>query len=109
MKKGSLIFITSLLILLGCRGKSKDADSPSVTPESVRIEITAASPVPSAATQDTPWPYPSNENLFVPEVTELPTPEPTTVPTSTPATERYAVAEGIETVAWLSDTHHYTY
>ena len=38
MKKGSLIFITSLLILLGCRGKSKDADSPSVTPESVRIE-----------------------------------------------------------------------
>jgi len=106
MKKVSLICIASLLILLGCRGKAKDTGSASATPENVRIEITAVSPAP-AATQDTPWPYPSNENLFVPEATEPTTPEPTAVPTETPATERYAVAEGIETVAWLSDTQHY--
>ena len=43
----------------------------------------------------------------VPEATELPTPEPTAVPTATPVPELYMAAEGIETVAWLSDTQHY--
>ena len=107
MKKALVILISFLMILSGCRGRAKDAAATPAPTESIRIEIAAITPSPAPALQDTPWPYPSNDNLFVPNAAESPTPEPTAVPTTTPATERYAVAEGVETVAWLSDTQHY--
>ena len=107
MKKALVIIISFLMILSGCRGKAKESKATPAPTESIRIEIAAITPTPAAASQDTPWPYPSNENLFVPEATELPTPEPTAVPTATPVPELYMAAEGIETVAWLSDTQHY--
>ena len=83
--------------------------------EKVHVEIAPLSATPSPAPQETPLPYPSNEDIFVPEATELPTAEPTEEPTAvptdepaeTPVPERYVVGEGIETVAWLSDTQHY--
>ncbi len=107
MKKALLIFIGFLLVLLGCRETAEDTDAKSVAPESVRIEIAAISPAPSPAPQDTPWPYPSDENIFVPNASIPPTPTPDEDPTSPPAVERYAVSEGVETVAWMSDTQHY--
>lgn len=107
MKKVLIIFIAFLMILFGCTGTAKDTDAKAVATESLHIEIAPLSPTPFTAPQETPWPYVSDENLFVPEATEPPTPEPTAVPTETPAAPRYAAAEGVETVAWMSDTQHY--
>ena len=107
MKKGLIIFISFLMILSGCRGKAKDTEATPAPTESIRVEIAAITPTPAEAPQYTPWPYPSDEDIFVPQATEAPTPEPIDVPSLTPAAERYAVAEGVETVAWLSDTQHY--
>ena len=117
MKKHVIICISVLLILLGCRGTAKDTGvQPMASPtDSLQMEIAPLSATPTAAPQETPWPYPSNESIFVPEATEppaTPTAEPTTAataePTDTPAPEeRYQVADGVETVAWLSDTQHY--
>ncbi len=109
MKKALFIFIWLLLILLGCQRTAQNADATPTATEGVRIEITAVSATPSIAPHQTqtPWPYPSDKNLFVPEATEPLTPEPTAVPTQTPNAERYVVEDGVETVAWLSDTQHY--
>ena len=107
MKKGLIILISFLMILSGCRGKAKDTEATPAPTESIRVEIAAITPTPAEAPQYTPWPYPSDEDIFVPQATEAPTPEPTDVPALTPAAERYAVAEGVETVAWMSDTQHY--
>ena len=118
MKKHVIICISVLLILLGCRGTAKDTSvQPMASPtDSLQVEIAPLSATPTAALQETPWPYPSNESIFVPEATETPTAtptieptaEPTAEPTDTPApAERYLAEEGVETVAWLSDTQHY--
>ena len=107
MKKVLIILISFLMILSGCLGKAKESKATPAPTDSIRIEIAAITPTPAAASQDTPWPYPSDEDIFVPQATEAPTPEPTDVPALTPAAERYAVAEGVETVAWMSDTQHY--
>ena len=118
MKKNTFIALSLLLILLGCRETVKNADAQptAAATQSVQTEIASLSAAPSSAPQETPWPYPSEENLFVPAVTEAATPEPTTEPTVEPTAEptdtpepraRYAVEKGIETVAWMSDTQHY--
>ena len=104
MKKTVFMLLSLLLVLLGCQGRAKDADVPSEEAASVCIEITALTPAPSAAPEETPWPDPSNENLFVPKATAEPTVQPTKTPTPT---ERYTAAEGVETVAWMTDTQHY--
>ena len=109
MKKIVFILISMLLILAGCRETSKETTgTPTPTTKSIRVEIAPLSPTPTAIPQETPAPYPSDEDVFVPVATEMPTAEPTAVPADTPASkERYAVAEGIETVAWMTDTQHY--
>lgn len=80
------------------------------------MDIAVLSPTPSGEPVETPLPYPSDEDLVVPAVTEAPTAEPTREPTAeltaeptdTPEPlERYVAAEGVETVAWMSDTQHY--
>ena len=109
MKKCVLILL-SILLLLGCRrpAQNEAAQPTAAATEGVRVEIAALSPTPSFKPEQTPWPYPSDEDLFVPAVTEAPTAEPTAEPTASPApVERYVAAEGIETVAWMSDTQHY--
>ena len=112
MKKNVLILISLLLILLGCSKTSGQGQIPAPTAESIRIEIAALPPAPTAAPTTTPAPYPANENIFVPALTETPapesTPQPSPAPTDVPAPrERYAAEEGVETVAWMSDTQHY--
>lgn len=113
MKKVAIILLSTLL-LMGCRETVKGADArPTATAaKSVHVDIAVLSPTPSAEPEGTPEPYPSDEDLFVPTVTEAPTPEPTVEPASAPMDtpppqERYTAGEGIETVAWLSDTQHY--
>lgn len=109
MKKCALILF-SIMLLLGCRRPAYDEGvQPTAAPtEEVLVEIAVLSPTPSFKPEETPWPYPSDEDLFVPVVTEAPTAEPTAEPTDTPAPqERYVAAEGIETVAWMTDTQHY--
>lgn len=119
MKKVLLICISLLLVLAGCKDKSQEKGPTAEPVENVRIEIVAISPAPSDAPERTPEPPLSSEtSLFVPVASELPTDEPTAEPTEEPTAEpepldvptpqeRYAVAEGVETVAWLSDTQHY--
>ena len=119
MKKTVLVFI-SLLVLAGCNSTAKDKAGAGTVKESVRIEIAALSPTPSMAPSETPWPYPSDEHIFVPAVTTASTAEPPAASTAAPAAEPsaqpaeaptvrepYAVEDGVETVAWLSDTQHY--
>ena len=110
MKKTLFICILILLLIMGCKAEPQ-APAPTPAPtERVRVEVAAITPAPSLPPTETPGPYPANENIFVPVATESSTPEPTNAPASTdvPApTARYAAAEGIETVAWMSDTQHY--
>ena len=110
MKRNALIFISILLILFGCQGAKKDSDAPA----DVQVEIVPLTATP--AVQETPQPSPSDQTLFVPAVTETPTaepaktpaPEPTIEPTDThEPVERYVAGDGVETVAWMSDTQHY--
>ena len=120
MKKIIYIILSLLLILTGCKKTEKHPAAQTNAVETVHVEIAAVSPTPTAAIRDTPAPSSPNENSFVPAVTETPeeepsvepdataTAEPSAEPSSTPApTERYAAGEGIETVAWMSDTQHY--
>ncbi len=112
MKKYSLLLIAFLLFLFGCNGTPKDTTYVPSATEGVLVEIAPLSATPSFAPQETPLPYPSEENIFVPAATQTPTAEPTVDPTVEPTTEvlvkeRYAAAEGVETVAWLTDTQHY--
>ena len=110
MKKYALILIIFLLILVGCQGTKEDTNAPT----NVQVEIAPMTATP--APQETPQPSPSDQTLFVPAVTETPTaepaktpaPEPTIEPTDTPEpVERYVAGDGVETVAWMSDTQHY--
>lgn len=110
MKKLFFICISLLLILLGCKDVSKTAAPTSAPTERVSIEIAPITPSAAPYSTETAEPYPSNESIFVPAVTEIPTPEPedrsATADDPAPA-ERYVAAEGIETVAWMTDTQHY--
>ena len=100
------MFLLSLLILPGCRDRTADSAVVGAPVEDVRIEIAALTATPSLSPRDTP--LPSNENIFVPGALATPTAEPSCAPTDTPAPkERYAAAEGVETVAWMTDTQHY--
>ena len=109
MKKASFLFISLLLLLLGCREPAKETVATPTATESIRIEIAPLSATPSAAPADTPAPYPSDENIFVPVATGAHTAEPTAAPTTDAlaSEERYVAKAGIETVAWMSDTQHY--
>ena len=108
MRKAFFIFISLLLILLGCKGASKETVEAPAATESVRIEIAAVTAAPSSTPRETPAPYPSSENVFVPAVTQAPTDEPSAAPSELPTDwERYVVEDGVETVAWMSDTQHY--
>lgn len=104
MKKIVFICIALLLILSGCKGP---AQAPAVTAAptqdtSMAIEVPALTPAPTS--QQTPAPTAT----LTPAPTEVPTPEPTAEPTETPEPrERYVPEEGVETVAWLTDTQHY--
>ena len=110
MKKTLFICILILLLVVGCKGAPQPA-APSPDPtERVKVEVAVITPAPSPPPTETPEPYASNENIFVPASTEEPTPEPTEIPLPSEIpgpTARYAAAEGIETVAWMSDTQHY--
>ncbi len=111
MKKSVCILMILLLLLVGCKGTANDTGPVPEATEGVQVQIAVLTAAPTDAPVETPGPVP-NENLFVPEITEPPTPEPTAEPTAAPTDtptpgERYAVEEGVETVAWLSDTQHY--
>ena len=120
MKKILLIFTALLFALFGCKDGSVDNGPATEAAGSVQVEIAALSPTPFAVPEQTPGSSPSSEAIFVPMVTEAPTAEPTPEPTEEPTAEptiepaetsgpqeRYMVEEGVETVAWLSDTQHY--
>lgn len=111
MKK-TVIILISLLLLFGCRTKQQEAAAPSPTRETVVIKIAPLSSTPSVAPPETPWPYPSDENIFVPAVEATPGDEPAATPSPEPADtqapkERYVPEAGVETVAWMSDTQHF--
>ena len=114
MKKNALIFISLLLIFVGCQGTEKHTATQPMATASLEVEVAPLTGAP--VLQETPQPHPSEQTLFVPVVTEAPTEEPTQEPTQEPTAaptdtplppERYAAAEGVETVAWMSDTQHY--
>ena len=114
MKKIAFICIALLLILSGCKGSAQVPVATAAPTQDTSVEIEVPVVTPSVAPQETAWPYPSDEDTFVPEVTEPPTPEPTLAPTFTleptdtpQPEERYVAPEGVETVAWMSDTQHY--
>ena len=111
MKK-TVIILISLLLLFGCRTKQQETAAPSPTRETVVIKIAPLSSTPSVAPPETPWPYPSDENIFVPAVEATPGDEPAATPSAEPTDtqapkERYVPEAGVETVAWMSDTQHF--
>ncbi len=111
MKKNLILILSFLMLLSGCRETIKGADdrTAAATKEPMRVEIVPITAAPSPSPAETPWPYnPLNEELFVPMVTAAPSAEPSATPeTAAPTRRTYVVEEGVETVAWMSDTQHY--
>ena len=100
MKKIAFICIALLLILSGCKGSAQApvATAAPTQDTSMAIEVPALTPAPTL--QQTPAPTATLTSA----PTEVPTPEPTDTPEPR---ERYVPEEGVETVAWLTDTQHY--
>ena len=94
MKKIPLIFLSLMLMLLGCQDTKQDAGAQPVATMSAQAELAPLSTSPSP--QSTPQPVPSEENLFIPAVTEAPTPEPTQEPTAEPTVEPTDTPEPVE-------------
>ena len=89
-------------LCVGCTAP-EDPTEPITAPEPTvqTVELTdILTPAPTAAPTETPTPVPTD----TPEPT--PTPTPTPVPTPTPI--NYLADEGIYTIAWMSDTQHYS-
>lgn len=104
MKKLLICIVIIALALFGCKTPAQDPVPVAATPEEVPVLVAEVTPSSTPQPASTPQPSPAEEDIFVPAATEAPSPEPTAVPATG---ERYAAAEGVETVAWMSDTQHY--
>ena len=105
MKRFQRFFIGAicLLMLIGCAGKKEAQPPESAVPEVAAEEIVLLPTEETAeATANAAMPPVSEET---PEPTAEPTPEPTAEPTAAP---RYIVADGVYTIAWMSDPQHYS-
>lgn len=105
MKRFQRFFIGAicLLMLIGCAGKKEAQPPESAAPEVAAEEIVLLPTEETAeATANAAMP-PVSEGT--PEPTAEPTPEPTAEPTAAP---RYIVADGVYTIAWMSDPQHYS-
>ena len=105
MKRFQRFFIGAicLLMLIGCAGKKEAQPPESAAPEIAAEEIVLLPTEETAeATANAAMPPVSEET---PEPTAEPTPEPTAEPTAAP---RYIVADGVYTIAWMSDPQHYS-
>lgn len=89
-------FLFLSILLLGCRHAVQEAaDLPAESIKSVSVSVEPAAPSPTMEPEQTPL-------LSWTEATPLPEPSATDEPK-----ERYYAPEGVETVAWMSDTQHY--
>lgn len=105
MKRFQRFFIGAicLLMLIGCAGKKEAQPPESAAPEVAAEEIVLLPTEETAeATANATMPPVSEET---PEPTAEPTPEPTAEPAAAP---RYIVADGVYTIAWMSDPQHYS-
>ncbi len=105
MKRFQRFFIGAicLLMLIGCAGKKEAQPPESAAPEVTAEEIVLLPTEETAeATANATMPPVSEKT---PEPTAEPTPEPTAEPTAAP---RYIVADGVYTIAWMSDPQHYS-
>ena len=90
-------------MLIGCAGKKEAQPPESAAPEVTAEEIVLLPTEETAeTTANATMPTVSEET---PEPTAEPTPEPTAEPTAAP---RYIVADGVYTIAWMSDPQHYS-
>ncbi len=90
-------------MLISCAGKKEAQPPESAAPEVAAEEIVLLPTEETAeATANAAMP-PVSEGT--PEPTAEPTPEPTAEPTAAP---RYIVADGVYTIAWMSDPQHYS-
>ena len=105
MKRCQRFFIGAicLLVLIGCAGKKEAQPPESAAPEVTAEEIVLLPTEETAETTANATMPPVSEET--PEPTAEPTPEPTAEPTAAP---RYIVADGVYTIAWMSDPQHYS-
>ena len=95
MRKGWYAFL-ALVFLIGCAAPLQQTLAPTETPVVVEAEI-------GAVTEPEQTPVPT------PKPTEAPTdtPSPTDTPEPTASPLPYVAADGVDTVAWISDPQHY--
>lgn len=105
MKRFQRFFIGAicLLMLIGCAGKKEAQPPESAAPEVAAEEIVLLPTEETAETTANATMPPVSEET--PEPTAEPTPEPTAEPTAAP---RYIAADGVYTIAWMSDPQHYS-
>ncbi|MBR0436004.1 MAG: metallophosphoesterase [Clostridia bacterium] len=84
----------------------KVPETPQTTPaaqvQTEDVTIVAETDIVPAAAVQTPVPMPT------PDATEPPTQQPTDAPSPSAQTGTYAAAEGVYTIAWISDPQHYS-
>lgn len=99
-----LLWILCLLILTGCAVQGEKQPDESAVPKIETDEIvlnTSEKPHEAMAIATNP-PAPAQ----TPEASQAPTQEPTSEPTAEPP--RYTAADGVYTIAWMSDPQHYS-
>ncbi|MBQ7277946.1 MAG: metallophosphoesterase [Clostridia bacterium] len=95
MKKRFIFLFAAALALCACVQQNPEETSvPEQTPLTVEISIPAATALPAVEQEHSPVPVSAS-----PSPTETPLPEPT---------EGYEAPAGVQTVAWLTDTQHYS-
>lgn len=119
-KKASIIFLLGLLLLLGCQNTSTSPSSSTAAP--VEAVVVTFHPAPTDFKELEAPQLPSMEpeatyNLTISDSPTPAAPEDSPAPTETPIpavaqqvpapTLSYVAKEGVDTVAWISDTQHY--
>jgi DNA repair exonuclease len=102
-----LICLLLAVLCIGCFGCGKDAKqdataspSPTAAPTSAQIETDTIAIRTAAPDQPLPTPVPTPAPTAAP--TDTPAPEPTSIP------PKFAAADGVYTIAWISDPQHYS-
>ena len=99
-----------LVCVLGCIAPAQQGESASpvpateapATPEQIETDVIEIRPNETQKPDPTFAPTAAPTEAPTPESTPEPTPEPTPVP------PKYAAADGVYTIAWISDPQHYS-
>lgn len=116
-KRVSILFLLGLLLLTACQNTGASLPTSSAAPVQAVVVTYLPASTPLEEAVDSLLPTTEPEATYYLTVTDSPTPDTEPAPTETPIpaaaqqvpepTISYVAEDGVDTVAWISDTQHY--